>query len=138
MAEYSGFAAKLQVNESGFTDIAQVRDINGPSISLDTTDASHRGSAWKVFVPALIDGGEVTLGIAYDPDLVTHSATAAPGLPYYLMQRLTKAYKVLFPDTSPASASFSAIVTKFTPKAPYAGLLTADVTLKITGAVTWA
>lgn len=138
MAEYSGFAAKLQVQEGTFTDIAQVRDISGPSMTLDTTDASHRGSAWKNVVPALIDGGEVTFDIAYDPDLSTHSAAAAPGLPYYMIQRSMKTYKVLFPDATPASASFSALVTKFTPKAPYAGLLTADVTLKISGAITWA
>lgn len=138
MAEYSGFAGKLQVQEGTFQEIAQVRDINGPAVSVDAIDASHSGSGWKKYLPGLIDGGEVTFDIAYDPDLATHSATAAPGLPYYQIQRSVKTYKVLFPDTTPASASFSAFVTKFTPKAPYAGLLTADVTLKLTGAITWA
>lgn len=138
MAEYSGFATVLQVDNSGYTAIGQIRDLAGPAMMLDTIESSHRDLSSKKFVAGLIDAGEVTFDIAYDPDLATHSATAAPGLVYYMVNRTAKSFKVLFPDTSPATATFTALVTKFTPKAPMNDLLTADVTLKISGAITWA
>ena len=138
MAEYSGYGAVLQVDNSGYTAIGQIRDLAGPAMMLDAIESSHRDLSSKKFVAGQIDGGEVTFDIAYDPDLATHSATAAPGLVYYLVNRTAKSFKVLFPDTSPATATFTALVTKFAPKAPMNDLLTADVTLKISGAITWA
>lgn len=140
MAEYSGYAATLQVDNSGYTTIGQVRDITGPSMALDAIDSTHRSTsgAWKTALPGQIDGGEVTFDIAYDPDLATHSAAAAPGLVYYMINRTVKSFKINFPDTTPATATFSGFVTKFTPKEPQNDLLTADVTIKVAGAITWA
>ena len=137
--KYSGFAAKLQISISAvYTDIAGVRDISGPSMSQDTIEASSRDNNWKEFVGGQVDGGEITFDIVYDPDTVTHSAGSAGGAVLLLITGTKGTYKLSFADTTPATASFSALVTKFTPKAPYNGLQSADVTLKISGAITWA
>lgn len=138
MAEYSGYAATLQVDNSGYTTIGQIRDITGPAMALDAIDSTHRGSAWKTALPGQLDGGEVTFDIAYDPDLATHAAGAAPGLVYYMVNRTQKSFRVNFPDSTPATATFTGFVTKFTPKEPQNDLLTADVTIKVGGAITWA
>lgn len=137
--KYSGFAAVLQTTiVATLTDIAGVRDISGPSMSADTIEVSSRDNIWKEYVAGQRDGGEVTFDLVYDPDSATHLATTAGGLAKDLMAGTTQAFKLKFADTTPATATFSAIVTKFTPKAPYNGLQSADVTLKVTGAITWA
>ena len=137
--KYSGFAAKLQISISAvYTDIAGVRDISGPSMSQDTIEASSRDNNWKEFVGGLVDGGEIAFDIVYDPDTPTHLAGTAGGLVKDLIAGTMQAFKLKFADTSPATATFSALVTKFTPKTPYNGLQSADVTLKISGAITWA
>ena len=137
--KYSEFAAKLQISISAvYTDIAGVRDISGPSMSQDTIEASSRDNNWKEFVGGQVDGGEITFDIVYDPDTPTHLAGTAGGLVKDLIAGTMQAFKLKFADTSPATATFSALVTKFTPKTPYNGLQSADVTLKISGAITWA
>ena len=137
--KYSGFAAVLQTTVSSvLTNIAGVRDISGPSMSQDTIEASSRDNNWKEFVGGLVDGGETAFDIVYDPDTPTHLAGTAGGLVKDLIAGTMQAFKLKFADTSPATATFSALVTKFTPKAPYNGLQSADATLKISGAITWA
>ena len=138
MAEYSGYSAILQVDNSGYVTIGQVRDIDGPSLSMDASEASHRDSAFKKFTAGQVDPGEVSFEIVYDPDLATHSVSAAPGLPYYMINRTAKSFKLTFPDTSPLTATFTAFVTKFQPKLPMGDTMTASVTLKLSGTITWA
>lgn len=137
--KYSGFAATLQISiASVFTSIAGVRDISGPSMAQDTIDVSSRDNIWKEFVGGQVDGGEITFDIVYDPDTTTHSAASAGGAVLLLTSGTKGTYKLSFSDTTPATASFSAFVTKFTPKTPFNGMQSADVTLKLTGAITWA
>ena len=95
---YAGFPAYLQVDNGGYTTVAAVRDIAGPAMALNAIDASSRDSADKVFVAGLVDGGEMTFDIIYDPDTATHAAGAAPGLPYLLENKTLAAFKLLFPD----------------------------------------
>lgn len=140
MAELSGFTTRLAIYiTNAFVDVAQVRDINPPATALDTVEVSHRDSAWKKYLPSLIDAGEATFDIVYDPDLQTHKAGAAGGLAYAAINKTREQFRVTFGDAAPAvTAIFYGYVTKFTPKSPYAGALTADVTIRPDGAVTWA
>lgn len=137
--KYSGFPAKLQVTiSSTLTDIAGVRNLSGPSLTQNTIEASSRDSIWEEFVGGMRSGGEVTMDVVYDPDSATHSGTAAGGFVKDLVAGNTTVYKLSFADTSPFTITFSALVTKVTPKAPYNGLQTADVTFKLTGTPTFA
>ena len=137
--KYSAFPAKLQVTISSvLTDIAGVRDIEGPSMSLSTIDVSSRDNTFMEFVAGLRDAGEVKFDVVYDPDTPSHSATVNGGFIKDLVSGNITVYKLTFADTSPLTATFSALVTKVTPKLPYKDLQAADVTLKITSTITFA
>jgi predicted secreted protein len=140
MAKYTAYESALQVNTSGSTyvEIAQVRDISGPSMSADAVEVTARDtSKWRTFTPGLRDGGEVTFDIIYDPNLTSHSASnTTTGLVYFLLNGTTKTYRLVMSQAGGIYFQFSAIVTAFSPETPLEDAMTASVTLKITGAVT--
>lgn len=140
MAKFSGYDVLLKVKQgASYVAVAQVRDLTGPGLKQDTNEVTHRdGNKWREFVGGLKDGGEVSFDVVYDPDLTTHAAGAAPGLAYMLMNGTVGDFQLAFPDPSPTTCTFNALVTSFQPNAPMGDALTADVTLKITGSVTWA
>lgn len=138
MAEYTGFAAVLNIYiTSSFVAIAQVRDISGPSMSTDDIELSHRGASVKTYKPGMLDGGEVTLDIVYDPDSATHDDSVRGGLAYALDTRQREQFRLDFADATPAKATFYGLVTGFTPKTPMNDAQTADVTIKVDGSVAW-
>jgi predicted secreted protein len=138
--EYSGFAGTLAVDiSSTYTAIAQIRDISGPSLSANAIEVTHRdGGGWKEFIAGLRDGGEITFDIMYDPDLTTHSASAAGGVVTLLSAGTKNSFRISFADATATTATFDAIVTSFEPTMPMDDAQTADVTLKVSGAITWA
>ena len=119
-----------------FTTISEVGDIDGPSDSVDTIDVTSHSSpsARKEFIASLFDSGEVSFPINLDPNDATHDATT--GLRKKYNDRTITNFQMLFPDAS--QVSFSALVTKFSIKAPVAGKLSADITLKLSGVMVWS
>lgn len=138
--EYSGFPAVLKVDIAGtYTAIAQIRDLSGPAMSADAIESTHRdGGGDKEFIAGLRDGGEVTFDLVFDPALTTHSPSASGGLLTAFKAGSKDGYKVEFADSAPTVAAFDAIVTGFQPKMPLNDMQTADVTLKVSGAITWS
>lgn len=132
MAKMDAFGTVLK--RSGAV-VAAVRNLSGPSISLDTSDVTTHDSAggWREFIATLIDAGEVTLELVWDPDNASHNNVRGD-----LVARTSQTYSIEWPDVSPAVFTFVAFVTAFQPEAPVDGELSASVTLKITGAVTFA
>lgn len=139
MTKFSAYGAQLQIGDGGgpevFTTIAQVRDITGPGLSLDTLDVTTHDSAdaWREFVGGLKDGGEVSMELVYDPDSVTQTALRVD-----LDARVVRNFKLIFPDATSTTWSFAATVTQLEPSAPVEDELTASVTLKVTGEPTLA
>lgn len=119
-----------------FATIAEVGDIDGPGDSVDTIEVTNHSSASarKEFIASLIDSGEISFPINFLPDDPTHDAVT--GIQKAKNDRAMRRYQMVFPDDT--QADFSALVTKFGIKAPVAGKLSADVTLKISGPVTWS
>lgn len=142
--EYSSFGTILAVGNAEtpseeFTKIAQLRDIDGPGSSLEMIDATHHQSEGnrREYVPGLIDGGEVTFEIVWDPEDATHDFTT--GLPYLHNNRLKRNFKLVTPVAGVVgywALAFAAYVTAFKTKEPLSGMLAADMTLKVTGQVT--
>lgn len=137
----AAFGTLLQLGTTNTTaatyaTIAEVGDIDGPSDSVDTLDVTSHSSpsARKEFVASLIDSGEISFPINFIPDDATHDATT--GLQKVKNDREMRRYKMTFPDTT--EVVFSALCTKFAIKAPVAGILGADVTLKISGLPVWS
>ena len=128
MAKYSAFGTALK---KGGVTYAQVTNISGPGLSLDTQDVTSHDSAgaWEEVVGTILRSGEITLEIVYDPANATHKY-AAGGLLYDLVSRTAIALSLVFPGA--VTWSFNALVTGFEPSAPVDGALTASVTLKLT------
>ena len=131
MAKYAAYGTLLK--RAG-TTIANVQNISGPGLQLDTEDVTTHDStgAWEEVVGTILRSGEISLDIVYDPNTATHK-NAAGGLLADLIARTQVAYTLVFPSTATVTWSFNALVTGFEPSAPHDGALTAAVKMKING-----
>ena len=140
--EYPGVDATLLIDDgaSGYDEIAGVMDITGPGISLRTFEMATRDatSNFVEHIAGLLDAGELTFAIAYDPDDATHKHSGTTGILGLMLARTLIAFKLAMPDTTPTNWTFSAFVTNFQPKMPIEGGMTADLTLRISGAISIA
>ena len=137
----SAYPVTLAVNtvSTTYVTIAAVLDMDGPGVQVDMVDVTSRDSAgWKEFIGGLIDGGEVTFDILYDPDDSTHSATS-PGVVGLLTGKTVKGWKLTLSDATPTTVwSFNALVKTFKPKAAMKDALRASITLKVTASISVA
>lgn len=136
MAKYAAFGTLFK--RSG-TTVAQVKNISGPGLALDTEDVTTHDSAggWEEVVGTILRSGEITLEIEYDPNLATHK-NAAGGIIADLIAKTLVAYTLVFSSNPTVTWSFNALCTKFEPSAPVDGALTANVTYKLSGQPTLA
>jgi predicted secreted protein len=139
----SSFGTLLKIGDGAtptesFTTIAEVLDIGGPSLSLDTEEITNHSSAggWEEVVASILRSGEVTFEINYDPAGGTHDAST--GLIADMVARTLRNFQLIFPDSGNTTWSFGAYVTGFEPGAPVKGKLSASVTLKPSGQPTLA
>ena len=137
-----GYGTLLKIGDGAgtaeqFTTIAEVGDIAGPGFSVDTNDVTSHDSpgAMREFKAGLIDPGELSFPINFQPTNATHDAVT--GLLSVMSDRAVTNFKLIFPDTGATEAAFAALVTKFDVKEPVAGIISADLTLKISGVITW-
>ena len=137
----SGYGTLLKMSSGGtggsYTTIAEVGDIAGPGFSVDTNDVTSHDSpgAMREFKPGLIDPGELSFTCWFQPEIATHDATT--GLLKVMNDRAIRSWKIVFPNTGLTEATFDALITKLDVKEPVAGVISADVTLKISGEITW-
>jgi predicted secreted protein len=146
MAEYSAFGTILAVGNGEspseeFMKIAQVKDISGPSMSRETIDVTNHQSpgGFSEFLASLADGGEVTFTVEYDPEDASHDQTT--GLLFLMGLTTRRNWRLIFPVPAVNSGeyvgyAFVGLVTGFSPSAAVKGSLTADVTIKVAGAIT--
>lgn len=136
---YAALGTQLQMGDGaspeGFTAMAHILDVQAPAVKLDTVDVTSHSSTWKEKVATLLDGGDVTFSINYDPAEATHKNLSG-GLIYALTQKQLKNWKIRFPDQANSIIAFAAYVTEFQPEAPVTGKLSAKLKLSVTGAVT--
>jgi len=136
MAKYAGYGTAFK---RGATTVAQVRNISGPGLSLDTEDVTTHDSpsGWEEVVATILRSGEVTLELVYDPNAATHK-NASGGILADLVARTSQTYSIVFPSSPAVTWSFTAYCVGFEPGAPHDGALTASARYKITGAPTLA
>jgi len=137
MTAISSFGTLLKIGDGAptevFTTIAEVMDISGPSQTMATAETTSQTSANKArtFIGTVLDGGEVTFDINYEPAGATHDQTT--GLIKDQTDLTVRNFELVFPDPATTTWSFAALVTNFEPTAPVDGALTASVTLKVSG-----
>jgi predicted secreted protein len=143
--EYTAFGTILAFGDGeeseSFTTVAQVKDITGPNMSRETIDVTNHQSpaGFAEFLASIQDGGEVTFTVEYDPGDATHDQDT--GLLALMGETTRRNWRLIFPVESSTPGEyegyeFEAILTGFSPSAPVKGSLTADITLKVAGAVT--
>jgi len=119
-------------------EVAQITNLSGPALSLDTVDVTAHNStgAWEEVVPTIVRSGKVTLDINYDPTEITHDAT--DGLPAAMAAKTLIDFEIVwpFPIVGGTTWAISAYVDEFEPSAPYDGKISASTTLKIDGVPT--
>ncbi len=125
----------LQVDVSGtYTTIAEVKDITGPSTTVDVADVTNQSSPnnFEEIVATLKRGGTVGFDVNFLPEDATQDSTT--GLLAYLNDRSVQAWQILIPGTS-LSVQFSGYVVKWDPKFPVANVATAAIDIRVSGPV---
>ena len=130
----SGYGTLLK---AGATTIAEVTDISGPSIKLDTQDVTTYVSpgAFREKLATLLDAGDVKFTISFLPTDATHNYTA--GLLHNMVTKALITYSLVFPNTGATTWTFTAYVAGFDLKTPVDNRIQADITLTITGMPTF-
>jgi len=116
---------------TNWVNIAEINSITGPGKSRDTIDVTSLDSTggYREFIGGFRDGGTVTLPMNF-----TRST-------YDLMNTDFESddlqnYEIFLPDTEGTSFEFEALVTELGLAIPADDKITADVTLKVSGAIT--
>ncbi|MFH9957310.1 phage tail tube protein [Streptomyces roseolus] len=111
-----------------FTAIAQATSISGPNLSRTTIDVTAHDSPNRhmEFVGGLINPGEVTLDINYDPDV--HDVLVAD-----LEDEEPRNYQLTFAPPITATWAFAAVMTGFQQTAPHDGKYTGSLTFQVSG-----
>lgn len=132
MAGQDAFGAKLAQSNMGssptFTEIANVSNIGGPSVSIEALDVTAHDSAdeFKEFIGGLGDGGEVSLSLNWDSTEATHNTLVTTAL-----ARSNVDYKLTFADGG--EWAFEALITGLEFDNPVDGKEEASVTFKVSG-----
>ena len=120
-----------------FTAVAQVKSVDPPALKLnviDSTTYKDAGTAADYFkdkTPGLIDAGQLKIQIEFDTGDTGHQ-----GIIEDMVNRVLRNWQVQFPDGS-TIFTFAAYVAEFQPKNPVENLVTADITLDVSGKPTF-
>jgi len=113
-----------------YTPIAEITAIDGPSVSRDTIDVTSLDSTggYKEYVPGFRDSGEISLTMNFT------ATTYEIMLDDFESDNLIN-YKIETPDRS--TWTFSGYVTELSLSASTGDKITSNVTIKISGPVTY-
>jgi predicted secreted protein len=124
----AAFGTTISINA---TSVAEVINIGGVDVTMDTIDVTNHDSAnaYREFIGGLVDAGEVPIEGNFYPGDAGQTALLTA-----LNARIASAFVITFPAAVGASWSFNALVTGFkAADAPVDGQLSFSANLKITG-----
>lgn len=129
-------------NPQAYATIGEVKNISGPSREMSTIDVTTHSSAasgfYREFIPSLIDSGELEVELNYVP-----TDTTLQGLQADFTSRTKRDFRITTPGGSGSGSGasqnidFAAYVTAFPHEFPTDDVMGANITLKITGGVTF-
>ncbi len=137
----SAFSTMVQIGDGAateaFSNIAELRNISGPSLTAETIDVTVHNTAtpFRRFISGLLDGGEITMDINFVPQEPTHSYSA--GLLADMLNRTRRNFALVFPDPGETTWIIPGIITSFECSADPADVLMASVTIKVSGPPTF-
>ena len=111
MAFTPGKGTTISITTSGsttFVAISQVVTITPPEMAMGEVEVTHLGDTWRQFLPTILDGGEVTFGIEWDPAAVSHVE-----LLNCFTTGGTRSFRIGHTDTGTALCEFSGFIKAF-------------------------
>jgi hypothetical protein len=112
-------------------DIPGVTSLSGPGESVTMIDSTDLADTTMQRIAGLLDSGEVTLAIDWNPDEASHATIRST-----MTSRAAVEFVITWPDAAAATTyTFDAFVSAIAPSATVNDKLTMAVTLTITGAI---
>lgn len=138
MAGFHFYGSKLRKGDGGspsetFTDVALVKSVNGPGESvaeLDTTTLDN-ADAFQTFLPGLINGGEISVELLFDPNAATQDEST--GLYKDKNDRTVRNWRLVMPTAVNRRFAFAGFIKSIGPSGKVEDLAMLSVTIKITG-----
>lgn len=122
-----------------YTSVANVGDITGLSMQATVVDVTSQsnGSPFRQKIVTLLDAGQVSFPLYFVPDdaghaLLLHIFTTRAS-DYLAITGGGAPWRLQFPDQDATRYAFNAYISKFSQKAPVAGVIVADTTLEVVG-----
>jgi hypothetical protein len=111
-----------------WTTMGNITDITPPNVEADDIETSHMLSPeqFKTFMAGWADGGEVELTIQYEK---------AKNAELYSLFRQDKGFRLMFADPAPSGSkwNFSGYIKAFGNEVDREDIISADITVKISG-----
>lgn len=122
-------------SSEAFTTVPEVHKLSGPQIMFDLLDVTSHDSAgfFREFIPGLADGEMISATVNWRPANTVHK-----NIRIDQYARTLRNFKMVFPDTSDNNVAIATYIRGIVPKADIGVVLTADITLKITGQPVWS
>lgn len=118
-----------------WSNVAEVLSIGGPEIAAEEIDVSSLDSTggYKEYITGMKDGGSVNLemnwiGSNAQQELLRDRVDGGS----------SDIYRITWPDSPATVATFTGVVTKFSMNTEPNSAITASVTIRISGPVTWS
>jgi len=111
-------------------NIAEIKSITGPGMSRGTSDTTALDTAggYKTFIGAFRDAGTVSMNMNFTRD--TYEQMKAD-----FEDDDAKNYEIVLPDAETTTLEFEGLVTELPLSIPTDDVITADITIKISGQV---
>lgn len=130
MAKTIGYGVTLETTTStGVVSIAYIRSISGPNADINDVDTTTLDSTggFRTFIAGLIDGGEVTCELMYDPSVESHKTLGTR-----FKSRSAATYTITHPSTTSTSA-FTGYIKSMSREIPLDDVVTCTVGFKVSG-----
>lgn len=136
----SAYGTLLKRGDGGapetFTTVPEVRSISGPSTETDeaevTSHSSAAAGAYREFILTLIDAGSIEFDMNYVPSDAVHQNLRSD-----FTSRTKRNWQLVLPGNA-QTISFSGYVKTFSLEFPTDDAVTASVSIRLTGAVTFS
>ena len=132
------FQTEIAAVPGTYQTVAQIRNIGGPGLQQDALDVSFLDSvgAYRQFVGGFNDPGEIGIELMFDPTDATQDDVGVDGLLSIYDLHEVVGFQVVWPDAT--IWRFQGLVTAYEPSAPVDDVLTAAITVKLSGQPTFA
>jgi len=132
VAQGTVISRETSLGSTSFTAVANVRSFNGPSTENPEIDVSTLASLAKEFVGGLIDYGDLSMELNFDPSDSTHQQVFAD---QEASPPTVTGWRITFVNPT-ITYTWSAFVRSFNLTGEVDGVLQGSLTLRLSGART--